>query len=250
MDDQHATAERLAKTIHEGGREIPEPVERSPLVRKPTKIEAWRIFKIMAEFVEGFDIIRRYTLAATFFGSSRTEKNNPYAIAASELAGQLSRKGFAIITGGAAGIMRAANKGAYDAGGTSIGLNIELPDAQMLNKYLTENFTFDHFFVRKVMLTYASEVYVYFPGGFGTLDEFFEIITLIQTKKIRRVPMILFGRDYWGTLLATIDKVVCQTYHNINPEDLELYTIVDSVEEACQVISKQIGANCPQQPLP
>ena len=152
----------------------------------------------------------RYDLAISFFGSARTELDDEMCKHAEELAGQLAKKGFAVITGGSSGIMQAANKGAFEAGGVSVGLNISLPDAQTYNPYLTDKFSFDHFFVRKVMLTYASEAYIYFPGGFGTLDEFFEIVTLVQTKKIRKVPIVLFGREYWEPLLAFIEKTLYQ----------------------------------------
>ena len=137
--------------------------------------------------------------------------------------------------------MQAANKGAFDAGGASVGLNINLPDAQHYNRYLTEKFGFDHFFVRKVMLTYASEVYVYFPGGFGTLDEFFEIITLVQTKKIRSVPIILFGKEYWEPLLGFIEKVIYEKHAAISKEDMDLYVLVDSVDEAYDYITSRVA---------
>ncbi|MDP2651976.1 MAG: TIGR00730 family Rossman fold protein, partial [bacterium] len=189
------TAERLAKVVHEGQRTMPSDLPM--MVCKPKKIESWRVFKIMSEFVEGFDVIRRYGLAATIFGTARASFEDSVYKNAEELAGRLAKKGFAVITGGSAGVMQAANKGAFEAGGASVGLNISLPDTQSYNPYLTDKFGFDHFFVRKVMLTYASEVYVYFPGGLGTLNEFFEIITLVQTGKIRNVPIILFGREYW-----------------------------------------------------
>ena len=234
------TAERLAKAVHEGQRTMPE--HRPLLVCKPKKIESWRVFKIMSEFVEGFDIIRRYGLAATFFGSARTSSGDADYKRAEELASRLSKQGFAVITGGSSGIMQAANKGAFEAGGASIGLNINLPDVQVYNPYLTERFGFDHFFVRKVMLTYASEVYVYFPGGFGTLDEFFEIITLVQTKKIRKVPVILFGRSYWEPLLGYIEKMLYEKHAAIDKSDLSLYTVVDSVDEAYEHILA--NANC------
>ena len=230
----NGTAERLAAAIHEGRRTL--PAERPPLVCKPRKVESWRVFKIMSEFIEGFDIIRRHGLAATFFGSARTPLGNESYTRAEELAGRLAKKGFAVITGGSAGIMQAANKGAYEVGGVSVGLNVNLPETQLYNPYLTEKFGFDHFFVRKVMLTYASEAYVYFPGGFGTLDEFFEIVTLVQTKKIRKVPVILFGKDYWGPLLAFIEKTIYAEYAAIDKSDMELYTLVDSVDEAYDYI--------------
>ena len=231
--------ERLAKAVHEGQRTM--PVERPPLVCRPQKIESWRIFKIMSEFIEGFDIIRRYGLAASFFGSARASLGDNSYKDAEELARRLSKKGFAIITGGSSGIMQAANKGAFEAGGASVGLNINLSEVQHYNPYLTEKFGFDHFFVRKVMLTYASEVYVYFPGGFGTLDEFFEIITLVQTKKIRKVPIVLYGKSYWGPLLAFIEKTLYQERATIAEHDMELYMLVDSVDEAYEYITENVA---------
>jgi len=235
----YETAERLAHVVHEGSRTMPD--DRPLLVCKPKKIESWRVFKIMAEFIEGFDIIRRYGLAVSFFGSSRATLGDDSYTRAEELARRLSKKGFAIVTGGSAGIMQAANKGAFEAGGASVGLNVNLSDAQKYNSYLTEKFVFDHFFVRKVMLTYASEVYVYFPGGFGTLDEFFEIATLVQTKKIRSVPLILFGRDYWAPLLGFIEKTMQEKYSTIDKADMELYTVVDSVDEAYDYILAHVS---------
>ena len=239
MNDD-VTAERLAKVVHEGQRTMPD--EYTPLVCKPRKIESWRVFKIMSEFVEGFDVLRRYGLAVSFFGSSRASLDDQLYKNASELAARLAKKGFAVITGGSSGVMQAANKGAFEAGGVSVGLNINLPTLQTYNPYLTDKFGFDHFFVRKVMLTYASEAYVYFPGGFGTLDEFFEIVTLVQTKKIRRVPIILLGRHYWEPLLAFIEKTVLQECAAIDKGDMTLYTLVDSIDEAYDYIIA--NANC------
>jgi len=235
------TAERLAKVVHEGRNTMPEPENRPLLVCKPRKIESWRIFKIMAEFIEGFDIIRRHGLAVSFFGSTRTLPGDDSYKHAEELATRLAKKGFAVITGGSVGIMQAANKGAFEVGGVSVGLNINLQDAQTYNAYLTEKFSFDHFFVRKVMLTYASEAYVYFPGGFGTLDEFFEIVTLVQTKKIRAVPIILYDKDYWGPLLKFIEKTIYNEHAAIDEEDMRLYTVVDSVDAAYEVITKNVA---------
>lgn len=233
------TAERLAAAVNEGRNSMPE--DRPLLVCKPRKIESWRVFKIMSEFVEGFDIIRRYGLAASFFGSARATFEHDTYQHAEELAGRLAQKGFAIITGGSAGIMEAANKGAYEAGGVSVGLNISLPVAQSNNPYLTEKFVFDHFFVRKVMLTYASEVYVYFPGGFGTLDELFEIITLVQTKKINRVPIVLFGKQFWEPLITFIRENLYTKHSAIDMEDMDLYRIVDSVDEAYEYIIANVS---------
>lgn len=235
----HESTERLAKIIHEGGRSQPE--ERPLLVCKPKKIESWRVFKILSEFIEGFDIIRRYGLAVSFFGSARASLGDDSYKRAEELAGRLSKKGFAIVTGGSSGVMLAANKGAFEVGGASVGLNINLPDTQTYNPYLTEKFGFDHFFVRKVMLTYASEVYVYFPGGFGTLDEFFEVVTLVQTKKIRKVPIVLYGKEYWEPLLAFIEKTLYQKHAAIDEADMKLYTVVNSVDEAYDYIIENVS---------
>lgn len=231
-------AERLATTVREGRQKMPE--DQPMLVCKPNKIESWRVFKIMSEFVEGFDLIRRYGLAATFFGSARATLNDAIYHQATELAERLAKAGFAIITGGGGGIMEAANRGAFRAGGSSVGLNIELPHEQGYNPYLTDRFEFNHFFVRKVMLTYASEVYIYFPGGFGTLDEFFEIVTLVQTGKIRHVPIVLYGRSYWGPLNEFIKENLAEKRKTIDESDMELYRIVDSVDEAFEYIKNVI----------
>jgi len=230
-----SSPQELARVVHEGARSVPD--ERPLLVCKPRKIESWRIFKILSEFIEGFDIIRRYGLAVSIFGSSRSSLGDDSYKLAEDLAHRLAKKGFAVVTGGSSGIMQAANKGAFEAGGASVGLNISLPDTQSYNPYLTEKFVFDHFFVRKVMLTYASEAYVYFPGGFGTLDEFFEILTLVQTKKIRRVPIILVGKDFWGPLLAYIDTTLYEKHAAIDKGDMELYTLVDTVDEVYDYIT-------------
>ncbi len=240
MNDEltRETASNLVRTIHEGHATLPE--DRPLLVCKPHKIESWRVFKIMSEFVEGFDVIRKYGAAVTFFGSARASFESQVYKDATDLAKKLSQKGFAVITGGSAGVMQAANKGAFEAGGASVGLNINLPMAQAYNPYLTDRFGFDHFFVRKVMLTYASEVYVYFPGGFGTLDEFFEIVTLVQTKKIRKVPIVLFGKEFWAPLLEFIDKTLYEKHSAIDKTDRDLYHVVDTVDEAYEYIAANV----------
>lgn len=235
----HETAERLAKAVAEG--RVTMPAERPLLVCKPNRIESWRVFKIMAEFVEGFDIIRQYGLAATFFGSARASLTDEMYQHATDLAARLARQGFAIVTGGSSGIMQAANKGAFEVGGASVGLNINLPQVQQYNPYLTERFGFDHFFVRKVMLTYASEVYVYFPGGFGTLDEFFEIVTLVQTKKIRKVPLVLFDREYWTPLVEFLRTKALGERKAIGEKDLDLFVVVDTVDEAYNYIVANVS---------
>lgn len=228
--------EDLVDVIKHGQTTLPDPDERHPLVCKPAKIESWRVFKIMSEFVEGFDLLRRYGLAATFFGTARASFEHPVYQHATDLAARLSKQGFAIITGGSAGVMQAANKGAYEAGGASVGLNIRLADGQKNNAYLTETYEFDHFFVRKVMLTFASEVYIYFPGGYGTLDEFTEILTLVQTKKIRKIPIVLFGKAYWTPLIDFFKNSLYEKYHSIDEADLELFHLVDTVDEAFDYI--------------
>lgn len=203
-------------------------------------IESWRVFRIMSEFVQGFELLRNYGLAATFWGSARLTPDDPYYKAAEEIAARLAKKGFAIISGGGPGIMEASNVGAFKVGGKSVGLNIELPFEQKLNPYTTESLTFKYFFSRKVMLTFASEVYVYFPGGFGTLDEFFEIVTLIQTKKIEQIPIVLYGSDFWNPLLRWFEKDLLKKFKTISKEDLELFVVVDSVDDAMKYILKNV----------
>lgn len=228
----------LAQMVETGKASMPDTVH--PLVCKPRELEPWRVFKIMSEFVEGFEIIQKYALAATFFGTTRTTFDPKIYEDATALAGKLAKQGFAVITGGSSGIMEAANKGAYEAGGASVGLNIRLDNHQPTNRYVTEEHFFDHFFVRKVMLTFASEVYIYFPGGFGTMDEFFEILTLVQTKKIKRVPIVLYGKEYWTPLLMRFKDDLYERYHAIDEGDLELYKLVNSVDEAYEYILKNV----------
>ncbi len=235
-EHHEAMGQVLTQAIQKGKQEVPHAPDA--MVRKPSELESWRVFKIMSEFVEGFEILRKYGLAASFFGSARQSFATHYYEDATALAGKLAKAGFAVITGGSAGIMEAANKGAFEAGGASIGLNIRLDDSQGLNKYLTDSMTFEHFFVRKVMLTFASEVYIYFPGGFGTLDEFSEILTLVQTKKIRRIPIVLYGREYWEPYTAIFENKLLNEYGAIQKADLDLYRVVDSVDEAYEYIMK------------
>lgn len=204
-------------------------------------VQAWRTMRITAEFVKGFQAIREIGLAATFFGSARTQADDAYYQAAEQLAYTLSKKGYAIISGGGGGIMEAANVGAYRAEGQSVGFNIKLPFEQKLNPYTTASLTFDFFFARKVMLSLASEVYVYFPGGFGTLDELFELITLIQTEKTTKIPIILYGQDFWLPFVEIFKTQLLEQYKTISPEDLELFTVVDSIDETVKVIEKKVN---------
>lgn len=204
------------------------------------EVESWRVFKIIAELVTGFDLLRNYDLAATIFGSSRCEAGNAVYKDAELLGQKLVGAGFAVITGGANGVMQAANKGAKDAGGESVGLNIKLPTAQRTNGYTTDGHEFHYFFTRKVMLAFASEVYIFFPGGFGTLDEFFEILTLVQTKKVKTVPIILIGKEYWQPLVKWFETSLNDRYHTIDGEDMRIYDLVDSVDEVMEVIKKKV----------
>lgn len=199
-----------------------------------------RILRIMREFRAGFKLLRKYDKAVSIFGSARNNFDESLYEEATQLAGRLSEYGFTIVTGGGPGFMEAANRGAYEANGTSVGLNIILPKEQYENPYLTESVSFRYFFTRKVMLAFASQFYIFFPGGFGTLDEFFEILTLVQTKKIDPVPIILIGRDYWEPLLSYIRTVIYEKNKAIHQEDLELYHLVDNADEAFDLIHKMI----------
>ncbi|MCF7815681.1 MAG: TIGR00730 family Rossman fold protein [Candidatus Pacebacteria bacterium] len=219
----------------------------SDLFETDDAIQSWRIFRIMSEFVDGFEILRKYGTAATFFGSARFSPRDPYYKTAELLASKLAKKGFAIITGGGPGIMEAANVGSFKVGGKSVGLNIQLPMEQKLNPYVTESESFHYFFSRKVMLSFASEVYIYFPGGFGTLDEFLEIITLIQTRKISRIPIVLYGKEYWSPLIEFFKKSLLQKYSAIDKEDLDLFHLVDSVDEAYEYILKNVDMKSQRQ---
>tara|TARA_B100000745_G_scaffold89693_1_gene56355 strand:+ start:1614 stop:2354 length:741 start_codon:yes stop_codon:yes gene_type:complete len=207
-------------------------------------IESWRIFRIMSEFVEGFEALRSVGKAVTVFGGSRIKPNDPYYKMAEELSFKLAKKDFAIITGGGPGIMEAANLGAFKAGGRSVGLNIELPFEQHPNTYTTDSLEFDFFFSRKVMLAFASEAYVFMPGGFGTMDEFFEIVTLVQTKKIERIPIVVMGRDYWEPIMSNIEKTMVEKYGTVSKENLDLITLVDGVDEAYKFLLKSVKGKC------
>jgi uncharacterized protein (TIGR00730 family) len=206
------------------------------------ELQSWRIFKMMAELVDGFETVRKYKLAATFFGSARCGFDSQIYKDAEALAGKLAKARFTVITGGASGVMEAANKGAFEAGGTSVGLNIRLPDEQAENKYTTEFMFFDYFFTRKVMLAFASEIYIIFPGGFGTMNEFLEMLTLVQTNKIKKIPILLYGKDYWAPLLSFFEKTLYEENHAIDKGDLKLYEVADSVDEAYEATLRLV--NC------
>lgn len=196
----------------------------------------WRIFRIMAEFVEGFQFLSTMTKEVTIFGSARLPEGSRWYEEAHKLGRLLGEKKYTVITGGGPGIMEAANKGAYETGAVSVGLNIQLPSEQRINPYVTRGMGFHYFFTRRVMLAASAQAYVYFPGGFGTLDELFEILTLIQTKKSERIAVILVGHDYWDPLVAWLRESVLGKFDGITAGDLELFTVVDYAQEAFTII--------------
>ncbi len=200
--------------------------------------DSWQIFKIMAEFVDGFEKLAKIGPCVSIFGSARTPADNKYYQIAVETGRLLTERGYGVITGGGPGIMEAGNKGAFEAGGKSVGLNIELPFEQFHNKYIEQNklLEFDYFFIRKVMFMKYSQGYIVMPGGFGTLDELFEAMTLIQTGKIARFPIVLVGTEYWGGLINWITETMLAKEKNINAEDLNLFRLVDTAEEATEHI--------------
>jgi len=200
-----------------------------------TREDPWRIFRIMAEFVDSFEILSQVGPAVTIFGSARSARKDPYYTQATELGRALARHNFAVITGGGPGIMEAANKGAAEAKGKSVGLNIELPLEQKPNRYANVPIHFHYFFSRKVCFAKYSLAFVFMPGGFGTLDEFFEIATLVQTRRVPRFPLILFGREYWTGLLRWLRSTTVKRGF-IAAEDLDLVTVTDEVQEAIDLI--------------
>ena len=200
-----------------------------------TQSDPWRVFRIMGEFVEGFDTLAKVGPAVAVFGSARVPPDHPQYLAAERTGHLLAEAGFAVITGGGPGIMEAANKGARDSGGLSIGCNIELPFEQGTNAYVEVAINFRYFFVRKTMFVKYSEAFIIFPGGFGTMDELFEALTLIQTGKIRDFPVVLFGTDYWGGMIDWIRRVMLEE-GKISTNDVSLLFATDSPEEAVRVI--------------
>ncbi len=209
-----------------------------------TREDPWRIFRIMAEFVDSFETLSKTGPAVTIFGSARTKPTDPYYRAAHDIAKGLAKHQLAVITGGGPGIMEAANKGAMQAGGKSIGLNIELPHEQGGNRYANVPINFHYFFARKVCFVKYSLGFVYMPGGFGTLDELFEVLTLVQTQRIPQFPLILFGREYWRGLVAWM-KTRLEKDRLISPGDLDLLKITDDVHEVVAIIrdyERRVGA--------
>lgn len=214
---------------------LPRPVPRVPEQAQFTHQDPWRVLRILGEYVHGFDELAEVGAAVTVFGSARTPETDPMYAAARDLGRRLAETGFAVITGGGPGIMEAANRGARDAKGLSVGCNIELPHEQSINAYVDIAVNFRYFFCRKTMFLKYSEGFVLFPGGYGTLDELFEALTLMQTNKVRHFPVILYGSEYWEGLVDWISNAVLAG-SKISCEDLNLLTVTDSTAEACQVL--------------
>jgi hypothetical protein len=201
--------------------------------------ESWRVFRIMAEFVEAIETLSGVKNAVSIFGSARTKPDDPYYQKTELLARRLVEKGFGVITGGGPGVMEAANKGAAEAGGQSVGMNIRLPLEQKPNPYANVSIDYKYFFIRKVMLVKYAVAYVILPGGFGTMDELFEALTLIQTKRIKSFPVILMGSEYWKGLFDWLRKTMLRD-NKISPEDLERFQILDDPDEAVKHIQKYV----------
>lgn len=229
------------------------PMEDEVLLRPPEgepvdpdafrHTDTWRVMRIMSEFVDGFDTLSKIAPAVTMFGSARVDEDDPMYQAARQLARRLAESHFAVITGGGPGIMEAGNRGAVDAGGVSVGVNIELPFEQGMNEFVEISVDFRYFFVRKVMFVKYATAFVIFPGGFGTLDELFEALTLIQTGKIHNFPIVLFGADYWSGLIEWIRTVMLHE-GKVSPEDLNLLVVTDDVEEALDIIGTCYRDKC------
>lgn len=197
-----------------------------------------RVGRIKNEFIQGLGFIRNHQKSVTFFGSARFEEDNEYYKKARSLAEKLGKEGYDIVTGGGPGIMEAANRGVFNCSdcGDSLGFNIELPHEQILNPYVDDNVSFHYFFVRKMILAFSAESYIFFPGGFGTLDEFFEIVTLVQTRKIPNVPIICVGNEYWDTLNTFIKETLHDAHGAISEVDMNLYKITEDEEEIVEIV--------------
>ena len=202
--------------------------------------DSWSVFKIMGELVEGYEKLSQLGPCVSIFGSARTKPEDKYYKKTIEISEEIVKLGLGVITGGGPGIMEAANKGAQNAGGVSVGLNIELPFEQSHNEFIDSDkiIDFDYFFVRKVMFVRYAQAFVVMPGGFGTLDELFEAITLIQTNKIEKFPVILYGSDFWSGCIDWIREIVCKKFNNINSDEMLLFELVDSKEQIVNILKK------------
>ena len=225
-DEKKAHNEKIKKAFE---------LQQWPVIKST---DSWNIFKVMSEFVEGYDILARIGPCVSIFGSARTTADNKYYQLAEDIAKKLSEAGYGVITGGGPGIMEAANKGAKGAGGKSVGLNINLPFEQFPNDYIDYDklIHFKFFFVRKVMFMKYAQGFIVLPGGYGTLDELFEALTLVQTMKVGKFPIILVGKDYWSGLVDWLKKVVLEQENNIHAEDLLIFKVVDTAREATDEI--------------
>ena len=202
--------------------------------------DSWSVFKIMGELVEGYEKLSQLGPCVSIFGSARTKPDNKFYKETVEISESIVKLGLGVITGGGPGIMEAANKGAQKAGGVSVGLNIDLPHEQMPNTFIDSDkvIDFDYFFVRKVMFVRYAQAFVVMPGGFGTLDEFFEAITLIQTHKIERFPVILYGSEFWSGCIEWIKNIVCKKFNNVSEDEMFLFEVVDSKNEIIEILKK------------
>ena len=202
--------------------------------------DSWSVFKIMGELVEGYEKLSQLGPCVSIFGSARTKPDNKFYKETVEISESIVKLGLGVITGGGPGIMEAANKGAQKAGGVSVGLNIDLPHEQMPNPFIDSDkvIDFDYFFVRKVMFVRYAQAFVVMPGGFGTLDEFFEAITLIQTHKIERFPVILYGSEFWSGCIEWIKNIVCKKFNNVSEDEMFLFEVVDSKNEIIEILKK------------
>lgn len=218
------------------------PASKLPQTGEPEKGDFrgslhWRVLRIMSELIEGWQFLADFDKTVTFFGSARFKEGDKWYEEARNLGTMLAKEGLAVVTGGGPGIMEAGNKGAVEGNGESIGLNIKLPVEQRINSFVRKSAAFHYFFVRKLMLSYAARAYVFFPGGLGTLDEAFEILTLIQTKKISdKIPVVLVGKEFWGPIHTWLCEEIFGKMHAIDKEDLNLYAIVNTAEEAFEIV--------------
>jgi uncharacterized protein (TIGR00730 family) len=222
----------------ESGAQPSQSAKREIILNELRKETSERVSRIDREFADGFDLINKYNDTITFFGSARFSSDNPYYQKDEEVAKSLSEEGYTIVSGGGGGIMEAADRGAAEVGGNAIGLNITLPSEQHLNTYATDSMSFRYFFIRKVILVYGASAYIFFPGGFGTLDEFFEVITLIQTKKMPLAPVILYGTEYWTALDMFIRTYLLNDLHAISPGDEGIYSITEDIEVIKAIVNQ------------
>lgn len=201
---------------------------------------SWRVFRIMAEFVQGLTFLANLQRTVTFFGSARLREDNPYYQMAREIGRLCAERGYTVVTGGGPGIMMAGNQGAHEAGGMSVGLNIKLPFEEAANPYVKQSADFHYFFSRKFMLDYSAQAYLYFPGGFGTLDELFTVLTLIQTGKMEKPipPVILIGEEFWGGLVAWIRQTMLEEFQTISPKDPDFFVVTDDVARIMAIVEE------------